>query len=49
MTNERNGPTPRPGEHTRDALRDWGLPNDTVKGWLATGALSTTRSHRGDT
>ncbi|MBY4575626.1 carnitine dehydratase [Gordonia paraffinivorans] len=33
---------PLPGEHTRGALADWGVPAETVDGWIDAGALRAT-------
>lgn len=42
-------PPPVPGEHTRTALADWGVPEQTITAWLdaevVTQADATTRSH----
>jgi alpha-methylacyl-CoA racemase len=35
-----DSPPPIPGEHTRSALLDWGLPADAVTGWLSSGAVA---------
>lgn len=35
------GPPPRPGEHTRQALADWGVPESTVRALLDDGVLSS--------
>lgn len=34
-----DGPPPVPGEHTREALRAWGVPDSAVDGWTSVGAL----------
>lgn len=31
---------PRPGEHTRIALRSWGVPDDDIDRWLSSGAIA---------
>lgn len=35
-----DAPPPMPGEHTRSALRSWGIADDRVGGWLASGAAA---------
>lgn len=34
------GPAPRPGEHTRRALADWGVPESVIDELLASGAIA---------
>lgn len=34
-----DGPPPVPGEHTVEALADWGLAGETIDGWLRTGVI----------
>lgn len=34
-----DGPPPAPGEHTRSALADWGVPEETIAAWETAGAV----------
>lgn len=36
-----DSPPPTPGEHTYEALADWGVPDDTIATWLRDGAVVT--------
>lgn len=36
-----DAPPPMPGEHTREALAAWDIPEETVSSWEATGAIRT--------
>ncbi|CAN5460539.1 CaiB/BaiF CoA-transferase family protein [soil metagenome] len=34
-----DGPPPAPGEHTREALADWGVAHETIAAWEQAGAI----------
>lgn len=37
-----DGPPPAPGEHTREALAGWGIPQQKIEEWEAVGAIAQT-------
>lgn len=39
-----DAPPPVPGEHTMEALADWGVPEERINHWLSTGATAVSKT-----